>query len=91
MDPTIAQAFATLIQSNAAEQSHRAARQSDTAAAVMNSISAGVFQLITQATMPQDVGALNTASHIPTSQPFVTPGFVYNPASQPAGAKQPGS
>lgn len=85
MDPTISMAFQTLVQSNAAEQAHRAGRQSDASAALMQGLSAAVFGVLTQAQTPGNVADLNTASHVPVPQPWVVPNFI-QPTGKPVGS-----
>lgn len=95
MDPTIAQQLAAAwgqsIQSNNDQSARAAQRQADSSAALMQGIAAGGFQAILNANVPTQTADLNTAAHAPVPQPWVTPGFVYNPAAVPAGGKQPGS
>lgn len=76
MDPTIAQAFAALVQANLADQTKAVARQSELLMADQRAITAGVFRLVAQASDPSTYADYQTASHVPTSQPFVVPNFV---------------
>lgn len=89
MDPTVTNqlnaATAAVVQANMAEQTQAIARQRDTAAAVMNSISAGVFRLIAQSSDPSTYADLQTASHVPTPQPYIVPNFV-QPTGKPVGS-----
>ena len=84
MDPSVVAALASsfalsaLRESN--EQTLRIGRQSDGAAADMRAIGAGVFTDIVQAGDPQTYAGMQTSSHVPGVQPYVSPGYTPNPA-----------
>jgi hypothetical protein len=79
VDPTIAAAFANAALVSTQEHANRVGRQSDGAAEDMRSIGAGVFRLIAQASDPSTYADYQTASHVPTPQPYVVPNFVSPP------------
>jgi hypothetical protein len=74
MDPTIAAAFANLTLLG----SQRAQMQSFTDHAVLE-------RMLIQGGDPANYADLTTASHVPTSQPFVVPNFV-TAAGKPVGS-----
>ncbi len=76
MDPTIAAAFANLALNSGQDHQQRQARQADGAGADNRAIGAGVFRLIAQASDPSTYADYQTASHVPTPQPYVVPNFV---------------
>ncbi len=84
MDPSVTNAIAAafglsaLRESN--EQTLRIGRQSDAAAFDMRTVGAGVFRLIAQASDPSTYADYQTASHVPTAQPYIAPNFI-----QPTG------
>jgi hypothetical protein len=90
MDPSVVNslsagfALSALRESN--EQTNRIGRQSDGAAADMRGIGAAVFRELCQSGDPATVMDYNTASHVPTAQPYVAPNFI-----QPTGAMATGS
>lgn len=76
MDPTIAAAFANATLNASQEHQLRVGRQSDGSQEDNRAIGAGVFRLIAQASDPSTYADYQTASHVPTPQPYVVPNFV---------------
>lgn len=80
MDPTVASAFSSAFAGMALrmaqDHNERTGRQSDGMQIDNRGISAGVYKAVTETDMGEIIANLNTASHAPTAQPFVTPNFI---------------
>jgi len=80
MDPSVtnglsaAFALSALRESN--EQTLRIGRQSDGAAADMRGIGAAVFRELCQSGDPTSYADYQTASHVPSVQPYIAPNFI---------------
>lgn len=88
MDPTVTNSFmagfAALGLSMAQQHQERLGRQSDASQVDNRGLNAAVFKAITESDAGEIFGTLNAASHVPTSQPWIAPPWVLNPAG---GAK----
>ena len=82
MDPVIQALFNNIAANMATDHITRMGRQADMALADQRTITAYVMNQAAGAGVPELTGGLNTASHIPTSQPYVAPNFV-NPQGGP--------
>lgn len=80
MDPAVVNAlsagFAHLGLTTAQSHQERVARQSDATQIDNRGLNAAVFKSMVESDLAEIVGGLNTASHVPTSQPWVTPPWV---------------
>lgn len=88
MDPTVTGSFmagfAALGLSMAQQHQERLGRQSDASQLDNRGLTAAVFKAVTESDMGEEVANLNTASHVPTTQPWMAPPWVYTAAPQPA-------
>jgi len=89
MDPTIGAAFAQAALQASQDHAARMARQADYAGQDHRILTAYLMGQASSANVPENVGGLNTASHVPVPQPFVAPGYVAapQPTAATAGAK----
>ena len=80
MDPSVSNglsaAFAHLALVTAQSHQERQARQSDATQVDNRGLNAGVFKAITESDMGEIIAGLNSASHAPTSQPWIAPPWV---------------
>lgn len=87
MDPAVINSFsagfAALGLSMTQQHQERVGRQSDATQLDNRAMNAGVFKAITESDAGEILATLNTASHSPVPQPWVSPPWVFNPASQP--------
>lgn len=87
MDPVVANAFNTvmahLASASAQQHQERLGRQSDATQVDNRGLNAAVFKAITESDMGEIVASLNTGSHAPSPQPWVTPPWVFNPGAFP--------
>lgn len=69
-------AFASLALSMAQQHQERLGRQSDATQVDNRGLNAAVFKAVTESDMGEIIAQLNTASHAPTPQPWITPPWV---------------